>query len=71
MRTIKTETTRLNDSIDAKDNIIDELQVWVSKLEVIVYDTEQYSRMANVRVQDIYDMGAGEEARDKVLQVIN
>ena len=27
--------------------------------------------MANVRVQGIHDMGAGEEARDKVLQVIN
>ena len=39
MRAIKTETTRLNDFIDAKDNIIEELQVWISKLEVSVYDT--------------------------------
>ena len=33
MRAMKTEITRLNDSIDAKDKIINELQVRVSRCE--------------------------------------
>ena len=65
---MKTEITRLNYSIDAKDKIIEELQVRVRKLEASVDDTEQYSRRANVR---IHDTDTGEEARVKVLQVIN
>ncbi|KAI0214971.1 hypothetical protein LSAT2_032982, partial [Lamellibrachia satsuma] len=68
---MKTEITRLNGSIDAKDKIIEELQVRVSKLEVSVDDTEQYSRRADVRIQGIHDTGTGEEARGKVLHVIN
>ena len=47
------------------------LKVMVSKLEAGVDDTEQYSRRANVRLQGIHDIGTGEEARVKVLQVIN
>ena len=71
MSTTKTEIIRLNDSIDAKDKIIEEQQVRVSTFDVSVDDTEQYSRRANVRIQGIRDMGAGEEARAKVLQVFN
>ena len=67
MRAPKTEITRLT----AKNKIIEELQVRVSKLEVSVDDTEQYSRRANVRIQGIHDTGASEDARATVLQVIN
>ena len=67
MRAPMTEITRLT----AKNKIIEELQVMVSKLEVSVDDTEQYSRRANVRIQGKHDTAAGEDVRAKVLQVIN
>ena len=67
----KTEVSRLNDTIDAKDKIIEEQQVRVGKFDVNVNVTEQYSRRANVRIQGIHDTGAGEEARAMVRQVIN
>ena len=54
MRAMKTEITRLNDTIDlTKDKSIKELQVKVSKLEVSVDDTEQHSLKANIRIQGI------------------
>ena len=65
MRAMKTEITRLNDSIDAKHNIIEELQVMVSKLEVNMDNIEQYSGRANVRIQGLHDTGADEDARAK------
>ena len=65
-RAMKTEITRLNDTIDTKDKSIKELQVKVSKLEVSVDDTEQHSLKANTRIQGISDTGAGEDARAKV-----
>ena len=51
MSMTKTEISRLNDSIDAKDKIIEEQQVRVSKFDVGVNVTEQYSRRTNVRIQ--------------------
>ena len=49
MRAVKTQITHPNDTIDAKEKIIEELQVRVSKLGVSVDDIEQYSRRTNVR----------------------
>ena len=71
LRAIRTQITRLNETIESKDKVIGDLKTRVVKLEDSLDDTEQYtcSRRANLRIQG--NPGAGENACAKVLDVIN
>ena len=71
LRGLLTQITRLNETIESKDKVIDDLKARVVKLEDSLDDTEQYSRRANLRIQGIPDPGAGEDSCAKVLDVIN
>ncbi len=71
LRALRTQITRLNETIESKDKVIGDLQARVVKLEDSLDDTEQYSRRANLRIQGIPDPGTGEDACAKVLDVIN
>ena len=71
LRALRTQITRLNETIESKDKVIGDLQARVVKLEDSLDDTEQYSRRANLRMQGIPDPGTGEDACAKVLDVIN
>ena len=70
LRALRTQITRLNETIESKDKVIDDVKACVVKLEDSLDDTEQYSRI-NLRIQGIPDPGAGEDACAKVLNVIN
>ena len=50
MRSLKTAITRLHESLDAKDRVINGLKVCVVGLEENLDDTEQYSRRSNLRI---------------------
>ena len=71
LRALRTQITRLNETIESKDKVIGDLKACVVKLEDSLDDTEQCSRRANLRIQGIPDPGAGKDACAKVLDVIN
>ena len=68
---LRAEITQLRSVVDKKDIVIGELHDRVSVLEASVDAFEQYGRRANLRIQGIVELGAGEDACAKVLDVIN
>ena len=68
---LRAEITQLRSVVNEKYRVIAELHDRVSVLEASVDASEQYGRRANLRIQGIVEVGAGEDACAKVLDVIN